>query len=296
MKISILGAGESGVGTAILAQKQGFEVFVSDGGAIKDVYKKELEEHGIDYEENGHSGEKILTADVVMKSPGIPDKAAIVKQLREQKTPIVSEIEFAARYTDARIVAITGSNGKTTTTNLVYHLLKTAGFNVGIAGNIGYSFARKVATETYDWYVLEISSFQLDGCYTFRPDIAILLNITPDHLDRYDYKLENYIDSKFRIIRSQTKDDHFIYNADDKNMKTWLKGKKDKMKPKRHTIYADSLRDDDSDIEIMGLEFETDDLTIRGDHNLFNACCAIAAAKLSGAKNSKILDGLSTFV
>ncbi len=296
MKISILGAGESGVGTAILAQKQGFDVFVSDGGAIKDIYKKELEEHNIAFEENGHTPEKILDADEVMKSPGIPDKAPIVQQLKAQNTPVISELEFAVRYTKAKIIGITGSNGKTTTTNLTYHILKTAGFNVGIAGNVGYSFARKVATENHDWYVLEISSFQLDGCYKFRPDIAILLNITPDHLDRYEYKLENYIDSKFRIIQSQTKDDHFIYNADDRNMKTWLKGKKDKMKPKRHTIFANSLRDDDCDVEIMGLEFETEDLTIRGSHNLFNACCAIAAAKLAGAKNGKILDAISTFV
>ena len=203
-KIIILGAAESGVGTAILAKKQGFDVFVSDAGAIKDNYKQELIENAIDFEENGHTESRILLADEVMKSPGIPEKAQLVQKLRAANIPIVSEIEFAARYTKAKIIGITGSNGKTTTTNLTYHILKTAGFNVGIAGNVGYSFARKVATENYDWYVLEISSFQLDDCHKFRPDIAILLNITPDHLDRYEYDINNYVASKFRIIQSQT--------------------------------------------------------------------------------------------
>lgn len=294
-KITILGAAESGVGTAILAKKQGFAVFVSDAGAIKPNYKAELDEHNIEYEENGHTEARVLDADEVMKSPGIPDKAPLIQTIQKQGIPIISEIEFAARYTTAKIIGITGSNGKTTTTNLTYHILKTAGFNVGMAGNVGYSFARKVATETYDWYVLEISSFQLDGCFQFRPDIAILLNITPDHLDRYDYDINNYVASKFRIIQRQTTADHFIYNANDRLMKQWFKGKKEYLKPKRHTIFADSLRDDDSDVEIMGLEFETDDLTIRGSHNLFNACCAIAAAKLAGAKNTKILDAITSF-
>ncbi len=296
MQIIILGAAESGVGTAILAQKQGFEVFVSDAGAIKEQYKVELEENGIEYEENGHSEDRILAADEVMKSPGIPETAPLIQKLRAKGVAIVSEIEFAARYTNAKIIGITGSNGKTTTTNLTYHILKTAGFNVGIAGNVGYSFARKVATENYDWYVLEISSFQLDDCHAFRPDISILLNITPDHLDRYEYDINKYVASKFRIIQAQTAADHFIYNANDRLMKHWLKGKKEHIKPKRHTIFADSLRDDDSDVEIMGFEFETEDLTIRGSHNLFNACCAIAAAKLAGAKNGKIMQGITSFV
>src|SRR5690606_28629533 len=211
----ILGAGESGFGAAVLGMKQGFDVFVSDGGEIKEIYKSQLEHHRIPFEEKGHSIDKILVADLVIKSPGIPEKAGIVQALRKQRIPVIGEIEFAARYTDAKTVCITGSNGNSTTTMLTYHILQKAGINVGLAGNIGKSFALQVATEQYEVYVLEISSFMLDDMYDFRADIAVLLNITPDHLDRYDYKMENYVDSKFRITRNQRENDIFIYCKDD---------------------------------------------------------------------------------
>ncbi len=203
------------MGAAYLAQQQGYDVFVSDFGAIADNYKKQLQDWNIDFEENQHTEEKILKAVEVIKSPGIPDKAPIIKKIKEKGTPVISEIEFAGRYTDAKIIGITGSNGKTTTTSLTYHILKNAGLNVGLAGNIGKSFAYQVATEKFDLYVLELSSFMLDDMYKFKADIAILLNITPDHLDRYDYKMENYAASKFRITQNQTANDFFIYCADD---------------------------------------------------------------------------------
>src|ERR1700712_2919760 len=211
----ILGAGESGVGAAYLAQQQGYDVFVSNFGAIADNYKKQLQDWNIPFEENQHTEEKILIAMEVIKSPGIPDKAPIVKKIKEKNIPVISEIEFAGRYTNAKIIGITGSNGKTTTSSLTYHILKNANLNVGLAGNIGKSFAYQVATEKFDYYVLELSSFMLDDMYDFKADIAILLNITPDHLDRYDYKMENYAASKFRIVQNQTADDYFIYCADD---------------------------------------------------------------------------------
>ena len=213
--IAILGAGESGVGAAYLAQQQGYDVFVSDFGAIADNYKKQLQDWNIRFEENQHTEAEILNAAEVVKSPGIPEKAPIIKKLREKGTSVISEIEFAGRYTDAKIIGITGSNGKTTTTTLTYEILKHAGLNVGLAGNIGQSFAYQVATEKFDVYVLELSSFMLDDMYKFRVNIAILLNITPDHLDRYEYKMENYAASKFRISQNQTADDVFIYCADD---------------------------------------------------------------------------------
>src|ERR1700744_4798010 len=213
--IVILGAGESGVGAAYLAKQQGYDVFVSDFGAIADNYKKQLQEWGIRFEEKQHTEAEILSAVEVIKSPGIPDKAPIIKKLKEKGIPVISEIEFAGRYTNAKIVGITGSNGKTTTTSLTYHILKNAGLNVGLAGNIGKSFAYQVATERFDYYVLELSSFMLDDMYQFKVDIAVLLNITPDHLDRYEYKMENYVASKFRITQNQTGSDYFIYCADD---------------------------------------------------------------------------------
>ncbi|MDF2431549.1 MAG: UDP-N-acetylmuramoylalanine--D-glutamate ligase, partial [Mucilaginibacter sp.] len=214
-RLVILGAGESGVGAAYLAQKQGYDVFVSDFGTIPGNYKKQLQEWNIRFEENKHTEDDILTAVEVIKSPGIPDKAPVIKKIKEKNIPVISEIEFAGRYTDAKIIGITGSNGKTTTTSLTYHILKNAGLNVGLAGNIGKSFAYQVATEKFDLYVLELSSFMLDDMYSFKADIAVLLNITPDHLDRYDYKLENYAASKFRITQNQTANDFFIYCADD---------------------------------------------------------------------------------
>jgi UDP-N-acetylmuramoylalanine--D-glutamate ligase len=213
--IVILGAGESGVGAAYLAQQQGYDVFVSDFGAITADYKQQLVDWKIRFEENQHTEAEILKAVEVIKSPGIPDKAPIIKKIKGKEIPVISEIEFAGRYTNAKIIGITGSNGKTTTSSLTYHILKNAGLNVGLAGNIGKSFAYQVATEKFDLYVLELSSFMLDDMFSFKVDIAVLLNITPDHLDRYDYKLENYAASKFRISQNQTAGDYFIYCADD---------------------------------------------------------------------------------
>src|SRR6201986_2429991 len=229
-RMVILGAGESGVGAAYLAQQQGYDVFVSDFGAITDHYKKQLKDWNIRFEENQHTEAEILSAVEVIKSPGIPDKAPIVKKLKEKGIPIISEIEFAGRYTNAKIVGITGSNGKTTTTTLTYEILHHAGLNVGLAGNIGKSFAYQVATEKFDIYVLELSSFMLDDMYKFKVDIAILLNITPDHLDRYDYKMENYAASKFRVVQNQTTDDAFIYCMDDEITMNTIKNKKNKAK------------------------------------------------------------------
>ena len=222
MRIVVLGAGESGVGSAILAQNKGFEVFVSDMSAIKPQYKAELEKRNIPYEEKQHTESLILNADEVVKSPGIPEKAPIIKALRAQNTPIISEIEFAGRYTNAKTICITGSNGKTTTTMLTYHILCEAGYKVGLAGNVGKSFAWQVAEQEFDYYVIELSSFQLDGMYDFRADVAILLNITPDHLDRYEYKFQNYIDSKFRILQNMTKDQTFVYWSEDPVIKAEL--------------------------------------------------------------------------
>ena len=213
--IVILGAGESGVGSAILARKEGWNVFVSDFGKIKEEFKNQLNDRGFEWEEGQHTEERILGATIIIKSPGIPDKAPIIKKAHELNIPVISEIEFAGYYNKAKTICITGSNGKTTTTMLTYHILKKAGINVGLAGNVGQSFAKQVAEETYDWYVLELSSFQLDGMFEFKADVAILLNITPDHLDRYDYQMQNYVDSKFRILQNMTQNDWFIYNFDD---------------------------------------------------------------------------------
>ena len=214
-KIAILGAGESGTGSAILAKKLGMDVFVSDQGTIKARYKAMLQENSIAYEEGTHSKNRILEVDEIVKSPGIPEHATIIKEAKDAEINIISEIEFAGRHTEAFTICITGSNGKTTTTKLTYHILKNAGFNVGLAGNVGNSFAYQVATEHFDYYVIELSSFQLDGMYQFNPDIAILLNITPDHLDRYNFSIQQYIDSKFRITQNLTAQNLFIYNADD---------------------------------------------------------------------------------
>jgi UDP-N-acetylmuramoylalanine--D-glutamate ligase len=223
MRLVVLGGGESGVGTAILGKKKGYEVFVSDFGKIKQNYKEVLTNNGIEWEEERHTESLILNADVVMKSPGIPDKSPIVKKLVAKGVKVISEIEFTAPFTNAVTIGITGSNGKTTTTMLTYHLLKSAGLNVGLGGNIGKSFAWQVAYNEFDVFVLELSSFQLDGVIDFKPHIAIITNISPDHLDRYDYKYENYIDSKFRITKNQTEDDYLIYDAEDEAIAEWLK-------------------------------------------------------------------------
>src|SRR5690606_21862350 len=214
-RIVILGAGESGTGAALLAKQKGYDVFVSDQGAIKDKYKEELNLAGIEFEEKQHTESKILNATFIIKSPGIPLKADIIKKVKEAKISFIDEIEFASLYTDAKIIAITGTNGKTTTTLLTYHLMKEAGFNVALAGNVGFSMARQVATGKYDWFVLEMSSFQLDGIKTFKPEIAVLLNITPDHLDRYEYLLANYINSKFQLIQNLGPEQYFIYYVND---------------------------------------------------------------------------------
>ena len=214
-RIVVLGAAESGAGAAVLAKKKGFDVFVSDMSTIKDKYKELLNSHEIVWEEGHHTEELILNADEVIKSPGIPENAPMILKIKQKNIPIISEIEFAGRYTDAKMICITGSNGKTTTTSLIYHILKNAGYDVGLAGNIGSSLALQVAEEHHDYYVIELSSFQLDNMYDFKADIAVLMNITPDHLDRYDFKMQNYVDSKMRIIQNQTADDAFVFWNDD---------------------------------------------------------------------------------
>jgi len=300
--LAILGGGESGVGAAVLAKKQGFDVFVSDMSIIKSQYKEILEKHHILYEENQHSEDLILNANEVIKSPGIPDNAPIVRKLRDLQIPVISEIEFAGRYTDAKTICITGSNGKTTTTMLTYHILKNAGLNVGLAGNVGNSFALQVAEANYDYYVIELSSFQLDGMYDFKADVAILLNITPDHLDRYDYKMQNYINSKMRIIRNQTADDAFIFWNDDQ----YIKSEIDKIKPEV-TLYPFALKktqdviayNENKQITIetnKGIFSMEDELiALTGEHNLYNSLAAGLAAKLMDIKNDDIRQSLSNF-
>ena len=231
-KLAILGAGESGVGTAILAQKQGYDVFVSDMGSIKAKYKKSLDENNIRWEENQHTESEILSATEVVKSPGIPDSAPIIQALIKKDTPILAELEFAQRYSKGKTICITGSNGKTTTTSLIYYIMKKWGVDVGLAGNIGRSYALQVATNDHDWYVLEISSFQLDNMFEFHADVSILMNITPDHLDRYDFKMQNYVDSKMRIIQNQGPKDSFIYWSDDEYIDKELLKRQDGYAPK----------------------------------------------------------------
>ncbi len=301
-RLVILGGGESGVGTAILGQQKGYDVFVSDFGKIKNNYKEVLTNNGIQWEEETHTEEKILNADVVMKSPGIPDKSDIVKKLKALHIPVISEIEFAAPFTKAKTIGITGSNGKTTTTMLTYHLLKSAGLNVGLGGNIGKSFAWQVAENQYDYYVLELSSFQLDGIVNYRPDIAILTNISPDHLDRYDYKYENYIDSKFRITMNQTKDDFFIYDADDEAIENWFKQNKTNAqlipfsltKTFKKGAY---LNDNKMEVNINEEEFimETEYIALEGKHNMKNAMAATSVAKLMQIRKETIRESLSNF-
>lgn len=297
MKITILGAGESGVGAAILAKVEGFEVFVSDFGKIGESYKAELEKYEIEYEEQRHTEARILTADLVIKSPGIPDKAPIIKKLKSANIEIIDEIEFGFRQLkiknpNTKIIAITGSNGKTTTTKLTYNLFQSAGLNVAIGGNIGQSFAKQVALSDVDYYVLEISSFQLDYCVDFQPNIGILVNISPDHLDRYDYKMANYVASKFRITQSQTESDLFIYNTENEPMQNWLKA--NKIVAKKYGISSENFKSDS--IKVGESQFLKSDLTIQGPHNHFNASCAIAAAKSCGVSDEAILKGLQTFV
>ena len=301
MRIVVLGAGESGVGSAILAQNKGFEVFVSDMSAIKPQYKAELEKRKIPYEEKQHTEALILNADEVIKSPGIPEKAPIIKALRAQNTPIISEIEFAGRYTNAKTICITGSNGKTTTTMLTYHILCEAGYKVGLAGNVGKSFAWQVAEQEFEYYVIELSSFQLDGMYDFRADVAILLNITPDHLDRYEYKFQNYIDSKFRILQNMTKDQTFVYWSEDPVIKAELAKREiaANQAPFKECAEYNSQFTITEDELVFGFEEElrikTEEITIKGKHNMYNSMAAAVAANVMGVKNETIRRSLATF-
>ena len=299
-RVTILGSGESGTGAALLAKAKGYDVFVSDQGAIRDAYKADLINAGIAFEEGGHS-DRILPADLIIKSPGIPDKAEVMKRVRAAGIPVLDEIEFAFRYLKGKVIAITGTNGKTTTTLLTYHLLKSAGLNVALAGNVGESLARKVAAGDHDWYVVEISSFQLDGTISFRPHIGILLNITPDHLDRYEYKMENYIKSKFRLVQNLTAHEHFIYYADDAVADHEARKRK---------ITADqvavSLTDTKTKAHYDGQEMVFNvaghhfrvaqaDTTLKGPHNLINTMSAVSAALLAGVSEQAVRAALKTF-
>ncbi len=301
-RLVILGGGESGVGTAILGKKKGFEVFVSDFGKIKEKYKQVLINNEIEWEDEGHSEEKILSADIVMKSPGIPDKAPIVKKLHEKGVKVISEIEFASKYTKATIVGITGSNGKTTTASLTYELLKNGGLNVALGGNIGKSFAEQVSEEKYDNFVLELSSFQLDGIETFAPHIAVLTNLSPDHLDRYDYKYENYIASKFRITMNQTSQDYFIYDADDVEIIKWLSQNPIKSQPlpfstKKELNQGAFKRNNEIIITIDNNQFTMPIATIgiQGEHNVKNAMAASTVATLLRIRKQTIRESLEGF-
>lgn len=302
-RLAILGGGESGVGTAILAKQKGWEVFLSDRGNLKPEYRKQLDDEGIAYEEGKHTEDKILGADCIMKSPGIPDKAPIVVKARERGIAVISEIEFAAQYTDKPIIAITGSNGKTTTTMLTYHLLKEAGLSVGLGGNIGYSFAELVAHSNPDYYVLEISSFQLDGIVNhFTPHIAMLLNITPDHLDRYNYQFENYIASKFRIAMNQTANDYLIYDADDEVIADWLRHHKvaAKLLPftvKKEVAEGAYLKDNKIYMKIdeKTTEIEVDEISLKGIHNVKNTMAATIAARLLAVRDQSLRQSLKGF-
>ena len=300
-KIVVLGAGESGTGAAILAKAKGFDVFVSDLSEIKEHYRNELDLRGIEWEQKQHTEARILAADEVIKSPGIPKEAPIIQKLMAQGTPIISEIEFAGRYTNAKMICITGSNGKTTTTSLIYHIFKMAGMNVGLAGNIGSSLAWQVAEKNYDYYVIELSSFQLDNMYDFKADIAILMNITPDHLDRYDHEMQNYVDAKMRVIRNQTKDDAFVYWSDDPIITRELKkyGLQATLYP-----FAEAKREDlAAYVEDETLYFtkpyafnmEQESLSLTGKHNLYNSMAAGISANIAGIKSETIRKALQTF-
>jgi UDP-N-acetylmuramoylalanine--D-glutamate ligase len=300
-RIVILGAGESGTGAALLAAKKGFEVFVSDQGTVKDKYKAELESHLIPFEEGTHTPELILNADLIVKSPGIPEKADLIKKARAKEIEIIDELEFAFRYIEGKVIAITGTNGKTTTTLLTYHLLKTAGLNVALGGNVGKSMARQVAGEHHDWYVLEVSSFQLDGMKTFKPQIGILLNITPDHLDRYEYKMENYVASKFQLIREMDGSNHFIYYHDDPVIAAEISNRTILSDRIGVSLKADSPVDVKADGSIMTFNLEDEfeisqgETTLKGPHNLINTMCAVSAAFLAGVPVASIREGLKTF-
>lgn len=304
-RLVILGSGESGVGSAILGKAKGFDVFVSDRSKIQAKYRKILEEENILFEEEKHTESNIMSADEVIKSPGIPDKAELVKKLRENSIPVISEIEFAGRYTSAKKICITGSNGKTTTTMLTYHMLKKAGYNVGLGGNVGKSFALQVAREHFDYYVLELSSFQLDGMYDFKADVAVLLNITPDHLDRYEYRFENYVASKFRITQNQTASDHFVYCADDTVINDFMA---------KHPIKASKVpfsikkSIDGGGAFLTGnqitlnykpnqnpLIMTIEELALQGKHNVYNSMAASLASRIVDVRKEIIRESLQDF-
>ena len=301
-RLVILGGGESGVGAAILGKKQGYDVFVSDLGKINEKYKQVLTNYQIKWEDQCHSEGQILNADVVVKSPGIPDNVLLVKKLLEKAIPVISEIEFASQFTTAKTIGITGSNGKTTTTMLTYHLLKSGGLNVGLGGNVGKSFAWQVAEENYDVYVLELSSFQLDGNIKYKPDIAIITNISPDHLDRYEYKYENYIASKFRITMNQTEDDYLIYDADDIAISEWLTKNKTRAQLIPFSLTKTFkngafIKNETMDIIINNEEFEMKigDISLEGKHNTKNAMAATSVAQLMKIRKDTIRESLSNF-
>nr|MBB6231268.1 UDP-N-acetylmuramoylalanine--D-glutamate ligase [Mucilaginibacter sp. FT3.2] len=298
----ILGAGESGVGAAYLAQQQGYDVFVSDFGTIADKYKKQLEDWNISFEEKQHTEDFILNAVEVIKSPGIPDKAPIIKKLKEKGISVISEIEFAGRYCSAKIIGITGSNGKTTTSSLTYHILKNGGLNVGLAGNIGKSFAYQVATEKFDLYVLELSSFMLDDMFKFKVDIAVLLNITPDHLDRYDYKLENYAASKFRVAQNQTAADYFIYCADDPETIKGMANRKFNAQLLPFTIETKIepgayLENDNIVINTTQEHFtmSIQELALQGKHNIYNSMASGIVARVLELREGTIKESMGNF-
>ena len=303
MKLVVLGAGESGVGAALLAKQQGWDVFVSDSGVIADRFQDELTNAGIEWEQGMHTLEIIFSANEVMKSPGIPDTIPMIQQLHARQIPVISEIEFAGRYTQAKTVCITGSNGKTTTTMLIYHLLKHSGVNVEMAGNIGTSLARQIAEgKTPEWFVIELSSFQLDGMYQFKADVAVLLNITPDHLDRYDYKMENYIDSKFRIAQNQTENDVFVYCQDDKVIADELQKRifKSELVPFTQKDILKQGAYSTSDELIINYNDETmsifsQELSLQGRHNLYNSMAAGIVAKVLNIRKKMIRESLASF-
>lgn len=301
-ELIILGGGESGVGSAILAQAKGMSVFLSDSGKLKDEHRQTLLDYHIDFEEGGHTEEKVLSANEIVKSPGIPNTAPLVQKIVAKGIPVISEIEFAGRYTHAKMICITGSNGKTTTTSLIYHILKSAGLNVGLGGNIGASFARQVAEKNFDYYVLELSSFQLDNMYDFKADIAVLMNITPDHLDRYDHNMQNYVDAKMRIIRNQTVNDAFVYWVDDPVVTREI----EKLKPgaalygfgenkndracaytENETIYIQTKNN------MFTMEQEL--LALQGTHNLYNSLASGIVAKLLDITDEKLRESLNDF-
>ena len=299
--IAILGAGESGIGAAILAKKMGWNVFVSDFGKIKEEFKNQLNEKGFEWEEEKHSDDKILTADLIIKSPGIPEKAPLIKKLREKGVQIISEIEFAGYYSKAKTICISGSNGKTTTSMMTFHILKKAGINVGLAGNIGTSYAKQVAENDFDWYVIELSSFQLDDMFKFKADIAILTNITPDHLDRYDYQMQNYVDSKFRIIQNQTNSDYFIFNNDDPIIKVELAKRKINaiqapFSLKEEIKYGGFANEQQLTININEqLIMSIHDLALKGKHNTQNSLASGIASRILEIRKDVVRESLEDF-